>query len=146
MTIHFLLQLSHNNCKVLSVVGSTKTHLSNWIVLLITLTAVARVPIKVGKRFELTKKHFFVPIPVTSLLWSFLLICQTFNSEVRMQVLKNSCKYNFKNWEGCHNLKALQCIMCFDLLGTARDVWDLGICKLWKVMLQKKKKKWQRQG
>lgn len=77
---------------------STKTHLSSWIVILITLTAVVRLPIKAAKRFELTKKtfpHLFSEFP-------FLLICRTFNLRLRIQVLNNSCKNNMKNGEGCH--------------------------------------------
>lgn len=100
MTIHFLLQLSHSKCRVLSVVGSTKTHLSNWIVLLITLPAVARGPIKVGKRFELTKKHFSCPFTSD---FPFVVFSSylTKLSRVRLQALGNSCKYNIKNGEGC---------------------------------------------
>lgn len=145
MTIHFLLQLSHGNCRVLSVVGSTKTHLSNSIVLLIALTAVARGPIKVGKRFELTKNTLF-PLTVTSLLWSFLLICQTFNSRVRRQVLKNSCKYNIKTQEGCHRP---ECATMHNVLwssGYSMRCVRFGDLQTLKSYAREKEYKWQRQG
>lgn len=115
--------------QVLSVVESTKTYLSNWIVLLIILTAVARGPIKVGK-FWIANKIF------SSVLWSFLRICLIFSDQ------EKECRF----WEADVNttsqiekdvadLKALLCIICFDLLVSAVDGWDFMIWKLWKVML-----------
>lgn len=138
MTIHFLLQLSHSNGTVLSVVGSAKTHLSNWIVLLITPTAAVRVPIKVGKRFKLTKKKkniFNVPLTVASLCGPFCLFAELFTQEQEWRF----CKYNIKNWEGCRGPES----------ATMHNVlWSSGysveMCEIWwsansEKLYQKKK-------
>lgn len=140
MPIHFLLQLSHSNCNsswILSVVGSTQTHLFNWVLLLIIQTAEARGPIKDERRLYLTKKSFFLPFNND---FSFVVVAFTdsFKSRVRTHVFWEAVANTSSKIEmDVADLKALLCIMCLDLLVSAVDVWDFLIWKLWKVLLGK---------
>lgn len=82
---------------------------------------MARGPIKVGKRFELTKNTFLVPFngDLPFVVFSSYLPNFQFKTKNAGFLEKTVVNTTSKLGKGVIDLKALtQCIMCFDLLGT----------------------------